>query len=292
MASEGVAYGHIASINVALNRPTEQSSTGHGGSSSRAVDGNTATGWSDNSIAHTSIEDNPWWRVDLQAQRTVAAVRVINRGDCCGTRLDLFTVKVGDQVCGSNLVVPEGETGDFICEGGPLVASSVTIELPGKQRVLSVRPLCSCSCCVRACGWPSLRSPACSWLRSRSTRLAPSLRPLRMLQQASQRRSHATMVLPTRRRPVPAAQVLPLSPRPLCSHTTEGHRPVRVAVAGPGPTQCTACSGSDALVPWRKNGAVAEGACQRYKNQVQVREIPGALMLAALHDCEFNRVSK
>ena len=88
-------------------------------------------------------------------------------------------------------------------------------------------------------------------------------------------------VLPTRRRPVPAAQVL--NPLPLCSHTTEGHRPVRVPVAGPGPTQCTTCSDNDALVPWRKNGAVAEGACQEYHDQVQVRDIPGVRMLAALH---------
>ena len=148
--AKGVAYGHVASSNVALNKPTEQSSTLAGASSSRAVDGNIATGWGGSSVAHTRTEDNPWWRVDLQAQRTIAAVRVVNRGDCCGTRLDLFTVKVGDQVCGSNLVVPEGETGDFICEGGPLVASSVTIELPGNGRVLAVRPLCSCSCYVRA----------------------------------------------------------------------------------------------------------------------------------------------
>lgn len=51
---------------------------------------------------------------------------------------------------------------------------------------------------------------------------------------------------------------------------------------GPGPTQCTACSDSDALVPWRMNGAVKEGTCQSYTDAVQIREIPGTGSLEAM----------
>lgn len=115
--------------NIAFGKPTEQSSTMK--ASSKAVDGDDTTG----SFTHT--QDDPWWRVDLQAQHLVKVVRVTNRNQA-GGRLDLFTIKVGNHICGSNLVVPQGETGDFICEGGPSFGSNVTIQLYGINRKLTV----------------------------------------------------------------------------------------------------------------------------------------------------------
>lgn len=139
-ATQGVAYSHVSSTNVALGRPTTQSLTDHGKHSPLAVDGNTDPLWNGDSVTATTAQDDPWWRVDLQTQRSVAVVRVTNaQAPNGGKRLDLFTIKVGNKVCRADLVVPPSETGDFLCKGGPLVGSTVTIELPGVNRILVVR---------------------------------------------------------------------------------------------------------------------------------------------------------
>ena len=98
--------------NTAHGKPTIQSSMGHGGVSSRAVDGNPASSWvrsrlqqqhinkqiivvyfqGTGTCTHTNAEKNPWWRVDLLEERTVTSVRITNRGDCCWDRLYGFEV--------------------------------------------------------------------------------------------------------------------------------------------------------------------------------------------------------
>lgn len=125
--------------NLALNKPATQSSMTGGWSASRAVDGNTDNLDSDNSCSLVVATD-PFWKVDLQSTYNITSVHVTNRLLIGGTpgaamRLDLFTIKVDDHVCGSNLVVPMGETGDFTCDP-PLSGSSVQIELQGEDRQL------------------------------------------------------------------------------------------------------------------------------------------------------------
>ena len=71
--------------NIAYEQTTFQSSTGHGGVSSRAVDGNKNAHYENgHSCTHTSHEDKPWWAVDLQFSRLVGEVNLTNRGNCCG----------------------------------------------------------------------------------------------------------------------------------------------------------------------------------------------------------------
>ena len=65
---------------VSQGKPTEQSSTDYGGASARAADGNTATSYGDGSCTHTATEANPWWRVDLEAVKSVKEVKLFNRG--------------------------------------------------------------------------------------------------------------------------------------------------------------------------------------------------------------------
>jgi len=287
-------------------------------------------------------------------------VRVVNRGDCCGTRLDLFTVKVGDQVCGSNLVVPQGETGDFICEGGPLVASSVTIELPGNGRVLALAEVevyeagTVASTENAAAGKPTLQSSTgyggassravdgnadTSWGSGSCTHTSTETDPW-WRTDLEQELAIANVKITNRgdccgdrlsnfevkvgntdswdantkcgdQHSVAQGQTLDVScsgevgryvfvgipggsnTLTLCEvEVNAAEQPCYDGIAyatqacascaGPGPTQCTTCSDNDALVPWRKNGAVAEGACQEYHDQVQVREIPGTGSLAAM----------
>ena len=49
----------------------------------------------DGGCASTNGEDNPWWKVDLGDSHPVSKVYVLNRGDCCGERLNGFEIRVG-----------------------------------------------------------------------------------------------------------------------------------------------------------------------------------------------------
>ncbi|WP_206682548.1 galactose-binding domain-containing protein, partial [Croceivirga lutea] len=83
--------------NIALNKPTVQSSTDFDGPSSRAVDGNTLGNYfTQNSVTHTGREANPWWRVDLGDTYDISDIEVFNRTDCCSGRLQGAKLYVGN----------------------------------------------------------------------------------------------------------------------------------------------------------------------------------------------------
>ena len=44
---------------------------------------------------HTTLERDPWWRVDLGRVEPVAEVNILNRGDCCWARLNGAEIRVG-----------------------------------------------------------------------------------------------------------------------------------------------------------------------------------------------------
>ena len=44
---------------------------------------------------HTLEDNSPWWRVDLGRVEPVAEVNILNRGDCCGARLNGAEIRVG-----------------------------------------------------------------------------------------------------------------------------------------------------------------------------------------------------
>ena len=83
-------------MEVANGKQTDQSSTENQGVSSRAVDGNTAGQFSSNSCTQTTIEDSPWWQVDLMTSRIVTDVVIYNRADpCCNSLLNKMEIRVG-----------------------------------------------------------------------------------------------------------------------------------------------------------------------------------------------------
>ncbi len=88
--------------NLALGKETNQSSTGYGGVSSRAVDGNTSGNWNNRSITHTNNTYRPWWQVRLGQNYTIGSIKIWNRTNCCSNRLSNFDVFVynsaGNQV--------------------------------------------------------------------------------------------------------------------------------------------------------------------------------------------------
>ncbi|XP_065051247.1 uncharacterized protein LOC135680930 isoform X2 [Rhopilema esculentum] len=95
-STAGVKKPPKLSGNVARGKPTRQSSTGFGGVSSRAVDGNRNSQWGGGSCTHTNRDSNPWWRVDLGSPKQVKKVQLTNRGDCCGNRLRQIEIRIGN----------------------------------------------------------------------------------------------------------------------------------------------------------------------------------------------------
>lgn len=86
-----------ADDNLALGKPTFQSSTrSAGGASSRAVDGNTSGNFSNNSVTHT-VDDQrtPFWEVDLEQVSDLSSIQVFNRDVLLG-RLSNFYVMFSD----------------------------------------------------------------------------------------------------------------------------------------------------------------------------------------------------
>ncbi|KAI8491917.1 hypothetical protein Bbelb_302900 [Branchiostoma belcheri] len=135
--------GDLRDPNVAFGRPTYQSSTGHGGVSVRAVDGNRSPHWANNSCTHTNKENDPWWYVDLGRQVTIDHVAIVNLRDR-RKRITPFDVHVGDSTnvasnprCGGHHHFPLTETEKVVNCGG-LRGRYVGIRLPGRKRVLTL----------------------------------------------------------------------------------------------------------------------------------------------------------
>lgn len=75
--------------NVALKAQASQSSTGHGGDATRAIDGKTNGEFEKNSTTHTETSENPWWEIDLGSSLPIDRVTIWNRTDIgVGNRLD------------------------------------------------------------------------------------------------------------------------------------------------------------------------------------------------------------
>lgn len=83
-----------APVNLALFKPTSQTSTAYGGDSSRAVDGNKSGDWGTGSVTHTNYDEPGVWQVDLESIQPVGEIVIHKRTDCCGERFHDFTVKV------------------------------------------------------------------------------------------------------------------------------------------------------------------------------------------------------
>ena len=81
--------------NIALFKPTSQSSTYGVLKSSNAVDGGKGTFYTQCTHTADSTTTNPWWTVDLGRVEPVAEVYILNRGDCCGDRLNGAEITVG-----------------------------------------------------------------------------------------------------------------------------------------------------------------------------------------------------
>jgi len=54
-------------------------------------------------------EAGPWWKANFGASYTITKVQILNRGDCCGKRLNEAKVMIGDNLCGTITNAKAGE---------------------------------------------------------------------------------------------------------------------------------------------------------------------------------------
>ncbi len=84
-------------VNLAKGRKASQSSVAAGGVPQRAVDGNKNGNFRNKSVTHTKDQVRPWWQVDLGGRFQIDTIRLYNRTDCCGQRLNNAVVMVSDK---------------------------------------------------------------------------------------------------------------------------------------------------------------------------------------------------
>lgn len=107
--------------NVALFRPTTQSSDGYGYTGAQATDGELST------FSHTGDADlNPYWEVDLGGEFSISSVSIYNRRECCPERLYNVAVSVahgGATVYTSEVLNPVAEGSTPSAPSDPLTVS-------------------------------------------------------------------------------------------------------------------------------------------------------------------------
>ncbi|XP_070534543.1 uncharacterized protein [Ptychodera flava] len=134
--------------NIALSKRASQSSVYSAiGPASNAVDGFTSPFWGDESCSHTNIEQDPWWKVDLEYTYFVKEVVITNRRDCCSERLKGAVVRVGmstdigsNSQCGETVspyTAKQFTTSSFQC-AIDTVGRYVSVQLEGKNQYLSL----------------------------------------------------------------------------------------------------------------------------------------------------------
>jgi tetratricopeptide (TPR) repeat protein len=82
--------------NIALRRKARQSSTQY--AAENAVDGNTVGNDGGNPYAHTKMEHDPWWEVDLGSEQPIDRIVIWNRSDGnLYARMNHFRIRVLDR---------------------------------------------------------------------------------------------------------------------------------------------------------------------------------------------------
>mmetsp|Transcript_36630 Transcript_36630/g.114356 ORF Transcript_36630/g.114356 Transcript_36630/m.114356 type:complete len:451 (-) Transcript_36630:47-1399(-) len=127
---------------------TTQSSTSSEGHAYLAVDGNKKMRWSEGACTHTWDDmhgkgtGDPWWMLDMHSQRSISAIRLWNRADCCFERLQGVNVFAGDSpiptenfLCAADVEVPAAGDELIWCETS---AKYIFVVMPGENRILTI----------------------------------------------------------------------------------------------------------------------------------------------------------
>ncbi|KAA8591583.1 hypothetical protein FQN60_016957, partial [Etheostoma spectabile] len=96
---ECVPYGRLsADLNIAKGGNVVQSSLGWNGVPERAIDGNRASIYGQDSCTHTQNDVKPWWRLDLLKTFKINTVTITNRKDCCHDRINGAEIRIGNSL--------------------------------------------------------------------------------------------------------------------------------------------------------------------------------------------------
>ncbi|XP_033112682.1 WSC domain-containing protein ARB_07867-like [Anneissia japonica] len=133
-ATEGTPSSGLKLVTKGLK--VAQSSFGWGGIPVRAIDGNIAANYNQQSCTHTLRQPDNWWRVDLGKSYKVNKVKIYNRADCCKDRLNGATVRVGDNAKG---MLTNAVCGDPIKDAGFSSVIDRECELNGQYVSVSLK---------------------------------------------------------------------------------------------------------------------------------------------------------
>jgi hypothetical protein len=79
-------------VNLAFQKTARLSSTDGKADVSQVVDGNTDGDYTHGTVVHTLLDPNAWLDIDLGQVETIDRIRIWNRTDCCGFRLNNYWV--------------------------------------------------------------------------------------------------------------------------------------------------------------------------------------------------------
>lgn len=136
----------VCVTNIAIGKPTNQSSTVKGGDSKNANDGKLITQHDSRHCTETRVDPSPWWQIDLLQPYEIRSVRLLGRA-CCNPSLSLHDIEIrvgnssslqGNRLCAWNPNnLEEGIARDFQC-AHPITGRFVSIQMVGIDAALSL----------------------------------------------------------------------------------------------------------------------------------------------------------
>jgi len=125
---QGVSY----QANIALGRPTRMIDVGYGGAPERVVDGRLDVLYDAGTCSHTNKRPNNWWLVELANEVDIDYIRITNRGEAIGSRLNGAEVWVGRS--GLQGGAAWSEQGLQRCPAFPNIGDGATAIIPCRLR--------------------------------------------------------------------------------------------------------------------------------------------------------------
>ncbi|HVZ70768.1 MAG TPA: malectin domain-containing carbohydrate-binding protein [Polyangia bacterium] len=136
-------------VNLALGKPTSQSSVANGGVPSRAVDGVSDSNFAHGSVTQTGNDVNAWWEVDLGTGRNISEIEIDFRTDSgLANNYPFMVITSNDTIFDSDMVIDppldgvsraviEGPVNSVVTVPINRMARTVRVALTG-QNVLSI----------------------------------------------------------------------------------------------------------------------------------------------------------
>ena len=112
VVTSGFVQNKVTNWSQETGASASQSSDASGGVASRGIDDNRNGAWSGGSVTHTNnnVLDG-WYQVDLGTSRDINQIDLYNRTDCCGGRLNNYSVQASNDPTFATTVYDSGNQG-------------------------------------------------------------------------------------------------------------------------------------------------------------------------------------